>query len=398
MSARVASLPWSGGSSGSSRRARLVDVTLALLTAVAIGAGPAAMGAPLSWNGTFDLGAALGGLLLVRRRHPLLVLVLSAAVLIGWQSAGLFEGGWIWPLTAALFTAALGHPGKSAGVGALVLMYGLTPQGPDGTETLARGGVELLWLALVLAAANAWRQYGRWRAEHHARLVQLEQTRLAEQRLRISREVHDVVAHTLAVVGVHLNVAVEALDDSPEEARAALRTAIAARTQAMSELKAFVGELREAPQQGLESVADLVEQARAAGLEVRYDLEGDSGAVPAAQALTAYRVVQEAVVNTLRHSDAGRLTIRVRVLPGELEVTVTDDGRAVTFSEGHGLTGMRERVTVLGGTLRVGPGTDVGTGTGTGTGIGTGTDVDTDTDTGTGSGFVVKAVLPLTTA
>ncbi|MFF3392357.1 sensor histidine kinase [Streptomyces sp. NPDC002669] len=377
-SARVASLPWSSDSSGSSRRARLVDVTLALLTAVAIGAGPAAMGAPLSWNGTFDLGAALGALLLVRRRHPLLVLVLSAAVLIGWQSAGLFEGGWIWPLTAALFTAAIGHPGRVAGIGALVLLYGLTPQGLGGPETLARGGVELLWLALVLAAANAWRQYGRWRAEHHARLVQLEQTRLAEQRLRISREVHDVVAHTLAVVGVHLNVAVEALDDSPEEARAALRTAIAARTQAMSELKAFVGELREAPQQGLESVADLVEQARAAGLEVRHDLEGDSGAVPAAQALTAYRVVQEAVVNTLRHSDAGRLTIRVRVRSRELEVTVTDDGRPGAFSEGHGLTGMRERVTVLGGTLRVGP--------------------DADAEAGTGAGFVVKAVLPLTAA
>ncbi|MFF9567452.1 sensor histidine kinase [Streptomyces sp. NPDC014685] len=381
--ARTASLPWSSGrsgSGGSSRRARLVDVTLALLTAVAVGAGPAAMGAPLSWNGTFTLGAALGGLLLARRRHPLLVLVLSAAVLIGWQSAGLFEGGWIWPLTAALFTAALSHPGRSAGVGALVLTYGLTPQGLGGPETLARGGVELLWLALVLAAANAWRQYGRWRAEHRARLVQLEQTRLAEQRLRISREVHDVVAHTLAVVGVHLNVAVEALDDSPEEARAALRTAIAARTQAMSELKAFVGELREAPHQGLESVVDLVEQARTAGLEVRYDLEGDSGAVPAAQALTAYRVVQEAVVNTLRHSEAGRLTIRVRVRSRELEVTVTDDGRAVTFSEGHGLTGMRERVTVLGGTLRIGVGANA------------------DAEAGTDAGFVVKAVLPLTTA
>ncbi|WP_237105591.1 sensor histidine kinase [Nonomuraea sp. MG754425] len=117
---------------------------------------------------------------------------------------------------------------------------------------------------------------------------------LAEQRLRISREVHDVVAHTLAVVGVHLNVAVVALDDSPEEARAALRTAIAVRNQATRDLKAFVGELRDTPQQGLESVADLVAQARAAGLEVHYEPEGDLDAIPAAQALTAYRVVQEA--------------------------------------------------------------------------------------------------------
>ncbi|WP_128984039.1 sensor histidine kinase [Streptomyces roseicoloratus] len=282
------------------------------------------------------------------------MLVLSAATLVGYQTAGLFEGGAVWPLSFALFTAARSRPGWAAAVGTLTLAYGLAMQGLDAPEALARGGVELLWLALVSTAESSWRQYGRWRAEHQARILQLEQTRLVEQRLIISREVHDVVAHTLAVVGVHLNVAVEALDDSPEEARAALRTAIAVRNQAMTDLKAFVGELRDVPQHGLESVAGLVSQAEAAGLEVRYDSAGDPDAVPAAQALTAYRVVQEAVVNTLRHSDAGRLAIRVQARPRALEVTVTDDGRpAAGFTEGHGLTGMRERVTALGGTLRV---------------------------------------------
>ncbi|WP_329622499.1 histidine kinase [Streptomyces sp. NBC_01255] len=338
-----------------------------------IGAGPAVMGAPLSWHGTFGpgviLGVVLGGLLLVRRRHAMLVLVLSAAVLAGCQSAGLFEGGAVWPLSVALFTAALSRPVRAAAVGALTLAYGLAVQGLDASEALARGGVELLWLALLTVGANSWRQYVRWRAEHQARILQLEQTRLVEQRLIISREVHDVVAHTLAVVGVHLNVAVEALDDSPEEARTALRTAIAVRNQAMTDLKAFVGELRDVPQHGLASVAGLVSQAEAAGLDVRYDAEGDPDAVPAAQALTAYRVVQEAVVNTLRHADAGRLAIRVRARPRALEVTVTDDGRPTEgFTEGHGLTGMRERVTALGGTLRV----------------------------DAGKGFSVQAVLPLT--
>ncbi|WP_053649679.1 sensor histidine kinase [Streptomyces sp. NRRL F-6491] len=346
-----------------------MDPALALLTAVGVGAGPAAMGAPPSWHGTFGLGVILGGLLLVRRRRPVLVLVLSAAALVGYQSAGLFEGGAVWPLSVALFTAALGRPVRAAAVGALTLACVLAPQGLDASEVLARGGVELLWLALVSAAASSWRQYGRWRAEHQARLLQLEQTRLVEQRLIISREVHDVVAHTLAVVGVHLNVAVEALEDSPEEARASLRTAIAVRNQAMTDLKTFVGGLRDVPRHGLESVAGLVSQAEAAGLEVRYDSEGDPDAVPAAQALTAYRVVQEAVVNTLRHSDAGRLTIRVRARPRTLAVEVTDDGRpAAGFTEGHGLTGMRERVTALGGTLRV----------------------------DAGGGFAVRAVLPLT--
>ncbi|WP_406862168.1 histidine kinase [Streptomyces sp. HUAS MG47] len=349
-------------------RTRLGDAALALVTAVGVGAGPAVMGAPPSWHGTFGLGVILGGLLLVRRRRPVLVLVLSATALVGYQSAGLFEGGGVWPLSVALFTAALSRPGWAAAVGTLSLACGLVLQGIDASEALAPGGVELLWLALVSAAASSWRQYGRWRAEHRARLVQLEQTRLVEQRLTISREVHDVVAHTLAVVGVHLNVAVEALDDSPDEARAALHTAIAVRRQAMTDLKAFVGELRDVPQHGLESVPDLVAQAEAAGLDVRYDAEGDPGAVPAAQALTAYRVVQEAVVNTLRHSDAGCLTIRIQARPRALKVTVADDGRsAAGFTEGHGLTGMRERVTALGGTLRV----------------------------DAGQGFAVRAVLPL---
>ncbi|MFC4115180.1 sensor histidine kinase [Nonomuraea zeae] len=352
------------------RRALLADLMLALLTGVAVAAGATVMGAPLLWHGAFALGVLLGGLLLARRRRPLLVLVVSAVVLIGYQSSGLFEGGWIWPLSAALFTAALARPGWAAGVGALTLAYGLSRQGLDTPEVLARGGVELLWLALVLAAASATRQYGRWRAEHRARLAQLEQTRLAEQRLHISREVHDVVAHTLAVVGVHLNVAVAALDDSPEEAQAALRTAIDVRNQAMRDLKAFVGELRDTPQQGVESIADLVAQARAAGLEVRYEPEGDLAAVPAAQALTAYRVVQEAVINTLRHSDADNLTIQVQAGARDLVVRVADDGNTTAgYTAGHGLTGMRERVTVIGGTL------------------------DIDADAG---GFAVRAVLPLT--
>ncbi|MFF0247166.1 sensor histidine kinase [Streptosporangium sandarakinum] len=352
-----------------SRETRLVDLALALLTGVGVGLGPAMMGAPLLWHGAPALGVLLGGLLLARRYRPRLVLVLSAVVLIGYQSSGLFEGGWVWPLSAALFTASLTRPGWAAGVGVLTLAYGMGWQGLGVGEVLARGGVELLWLAVMLAGASATRQYNRWRAEHQARLLQLEQTRLAEQRLHISREVHDVVAHTLAVVGVHLNVAVEALDDSPEEARAALRTAIAVRNQATRDLKAFVGELRDTPQQGLESVAVLVAQARAAGLEVRYEPEGDLAAIPAAQALTAYRVVQEAVINTLRHSNADCLTIRLRVATRDLEVRVVDNGSAAAdFTAGHGLTGMRERVTALGGTLRI----------------------------DAGRGFAVQAVLPLT--
>ncbi|WP_327089140.1 histidine kinase [Nonomuraea sp. NBC_01738] len=334
------------------RRERLGDLLLALLTVLAMCAAPASVGAPVTWEGSFALGMFLGGLLAARRRRPLLVLGLSSAVIIVYQCSGLFEGGWVWPMTVALFTAALTRPYWSATIGAVTLAFGVAWQWQDLSEMLPRGGVELLWLALVMAAANSWRQYARWRAEHAARLLQLEQTRLAEQRLTISREVHDVIAHTLAVVGIHLNVAAEALTDSPEEARAAIDTAMQVRGQAMTDLKAFVGDLRDHPQPGLDAVPAVLDQARAAGLTVSYRPAPHEP--PAPVALTAYRVIQEAVVNTLRHADATHLSVDLSSAPGELHIHVADDGRSgAGHIEGHGLTGMRERVAAMGGTLRI---------------------------------------------
>ncbi|GAA1589979.1 histidine kinase [Actinomadura kijaniata] len=350
---------------------RLVDAALAVLTAVAVVMGPAVVGATLTYEGTLAPAALLGGAMLFRRRHPVAVLTVSAAVMVGYRWAGLFEGGWLWPLTPALVSAAArGRVGWSAGIGAAVLLCGLPRElaGTSGvSETAARIGVEALWLALVLTGAVARRQYGRWRDEHEARLVDQERARLAEQRLEISREVHDVVAHTLAVVGVHLHVAADTLADSPEEARAALRTAMEVRGRAMRDLKAFVGDLRDGPA-GLAEVPELLDRARAAGLTATLHREGDLDGVPAAQGVAAYRIVREAVTNTLRHAAAARLDVRLAARPGELRVEVTDDGAGpAAFAAGHGLTGMRERVAALDGTL----------------------------DLTSGDGFTVRAALPV---
>ncbi|MDX6738915.1 sensor histidine kinase [Actinocorallia sp. A-T 12471] len=325
---------------------------------------PALIGEPVTYEGAFSVGVLLGGALLVRRRFPVAVLVFSGLVLLGFRTAELYGGGWLWPFSAALVGAALaGRLGWAVGVGLFVLAYGVGGEahlfGADGGAVIARVGTEALWLGLLLSGATAWRQYTRWRAEHEARLTQVELTRLAEQRLEIAREVHDVVAHTLAVVGVHLSVAADALTDDPDgpgvdlpAARDALGTAATARRAAMADLRTFVGELRGAPRGGVADIGTLLAAARAGGLAVEIVREGDLEAVPAAQGLLAYRVVREAVTNALRHSGAAHLTVRLTADGGALRVTVSDDGSASSpVVPGHGLTGMRERVTALGGTL-----------------------------------------------
>ncbi|GII32349.1 sensor histidine kinase [Planotetraspora mira] len=358
-----------------------VALVPAALTTVAILTGLAAVGAPIGWGSTVPLALFLGGMLLVRERWPVGVLLFSAAALVAYQGAGLFEGGWIWPMTVACYTvAAAGRMRWAVGVGLLLLAYAVTwdwTAGDPPARALASGGAETLWLALVLAVGNARRSQLLWRAEHAARLAQLKEAReldarrrLAEQRLQISRELHDIVAHTLAVVGVHLNVATDALDESPSEVRDALRTAMEVRAKAMTDLRSLIGILRDgpsgaaAPQPDLAAVADLVAHARATGLDVTLEELGDPARVPAVPAVAAYRVVQEALTNTIKHAAATRVTVRLRYTARAVTVEVRDDGRATgPFTEGHGLTGMRERVAALGGTLTIGPAAPEGSAT-----------------------------------
>ncbi|MEU4404160.1 sensor histidine kinase [Streptosporangium sp. NPDC023963] len=369
----------SGPAGDAAREAEAGAVRLALtlvpaaLTTVAVLIGLAAVGAPIGRGGAVALAIFLGGVLLFRRRRPVGVLLVSATALVAYQAAGLFEGGWIWPLTVACYTAAAaGRTRWAAGVGLLLLAYALAwdwTTGDPPARALASGGAETLWLALVLALGNARHSRLLWRAEHAARLTELERAReldarrgLAEQRLEISRELHDIVAHTLAVVGVHLNVAADALDESPEEVRDALRTAMEVRATAMADLRSLIGVLRDepggdqTPQPGLATVAGLVARARATGLDVTFEELGDPARVPAVPAVAACRIVQEALTNTIRHAAAGAVTVRLHYTPRAVTVEVHDDGGATgPFVEGHGLTGMRERVAALGGTLTIGP-------------------------------------------
>ncbi|MDP9868253.1 MULTISPECIES: sensor histidine kinase [Streptosporangium] len=340
----------------------IITLLPAVLTTVAVLTGMAAVGAPIGWP-VATMGLLLGGLLVVRRRWPVGVLLVSAVVLLAFQGAGLFEGGWVWPLTVACYTvAASGRTRWAVGVGAVLLLYALAwdwaVTGGSPARVLAAGGAETLWLALVLAVGNARHLQARWRAQVEQASEAEARRRLAEQRLEISRELHDVVAHTLAVVGVHLNVAADALEEDPEETRAALRTAMEVRGKAMADLRSLIGVLRidgdTAPVPDLDGIAALVAAARTTGLKVDLHEEGDPTAVPGPQAVATYRLVQEALTNTIKHAQATHVSIRLRSTSTTVIAEVTDDGRgAAAPAEGHGLTGMRERITLLGGTLSI---------------------------------------------
>jgi signal transduction histidine kinase len=357
----------------SARDGRGALLTAAGLTAVGVPFGLAATGGNVHPPTTAALTVTLAGLALLLRRWPLAVLVASVLSVVALRSADLIASGWAWPATAAFAATVLaGRLRAAVVVAAGTLLYGLqwdvyVDPSHSADWALTHVGGDALWVAAVLAAAQAYRNTRRWQAEVAARLAQDEhereldaRRRRAEERVGIARDLHDVVSHTLAVVGVHLNVAIDAFDADPEEAKGALRLAQDVRGRAMTDLKALVDVLRDdaavEPAGGLDGLDRLADQVRAAGLEVAMTESGDRAAVPAPVATAIYRVVQESLTNTVRHARAGRIDVRLNYLGTQVEVAVEDDGRGGgPVLDGHGIAGMRERVAALGGALTAGP-------------------------------------------
>jgi signal transduction histidine kinase len=189
--------------------------------------------------------------------------------------------------------------------------------------------------------------------------------------VRIARDLHDVVAHHVSVMGVQAGAARRALDKDADLASTALQTVEQTARTAIGELRGLLGVLRaeESEQKedttspGLDRLPELVSSARSAGLEVRHGVYGEPRPVPDGVAVSAYRVVQEALTNVVKHAGARTAEVRVRYLESTLEVEVTDDGRGATDlpdGNGFGLAGMRERVAVHGGELEAGPRRNVG--------------------------------------
>jgi signal transduction histidine kinase len=192
---------------------------------------------------------------------------------------------------------------------------------------------------------------------------------VTDERGRIARELHDVVAHSVSVMVVQAQAGTRLLGD-PDAARGAFRSIEASGREALVELRRLLGILRTGdeqlaigPQPGLESLPALVEQVREAGLPVELRVEGDQAPLPPGIDLSAYRIVQEALTNTLKHAGPSEAEIVVRYRPSVLELEVTDNGGgapAGANGSGHGLVGMRERVALYGGQLETGTVTEGG--------------------------------------
>ncbi|MBD0328689.1 MAG: sensor histidine kinase [Thermoleophilia bacterium] len=195
------------------------------------------------------------------------------------------------------------------------------------------------------------------------RLQRRHESAVAEERARIARELHDVIAHSVSVMTVQAGAARVLLDETPERAREPLLAVEETGRQALAEMRRLLGILRGdeepaalVPQPGVAELGSLVEHVRRAGLPVQLVVAGEAQPLPPGVDLAAYRVVQEALTNALKHAGPARAEVALRYLPGALEVVVTNDGRvAANGRAGHGLVGMRERVALYGGELEAGP-------------------------------------------
>ncbi len=223
-------------------------------------------------------------------------------------------------------------------------------------------------LAALFVAAYALGTGSRARRARAAELAERERRLAGEraaaadrERARIARDMHDIVTHSVGLMVVQAETGPVVLAASPDRAGAVFDTIADTGREALTQLRSVLGTLRAdgrpGPAPGLDTLPDLLEHARRTGLDVILDAPDPLPDVPPAVAVAAYRIVQEALTNTLRHADATRVEVRLRVIASALEVEVGDDGRgaATTDGGGHGLIGMRERAAACGGTLRVTP-------------------------------------------
>jgi signal transduction histidine kinase len=358
------------------RRNTVFDVVLAAVyTVVAI---LVTRGIAEPEDASFDVLAGalvvvIGASLAFRRRWPMQVLIVCTTCLVVYTLRD-YPGGPVYLALLLVFYTLAAARGWRAVIGPVALAAGALL-----AASIVSYDSEVFWIhvgfvgwtAAAIFLGDAALNRRNYLAELEQRARDLEETReeearrrVAEERLRIARDLHDVIAHSITTIYMQSGVAAHVLDRHPEAAEPALLAIKDVSKQTLAELRATLHLLREgdeaaplAPTPGLERLDALVETTRQAGLPVAITVSGDPAPLPPAVDVTAFRIVQESLTNVMRHASAAHAEVAVVHAPDHLEIAIVDDGRgaAAGASPGHGITGMRERAEMIGGRLEAGP-------------------------------------------
>ncbi|MEV6265302.1 sensor histidine kinase [Streptomyces sp. NPDC051784] len=312
--------------------------------------------------GSWILAVAVCTALPARGRHPVAVGWLTVIGTGFYYLLSTVDGPLVVIPIAALYTLAAQGRTQASVAMAAVMVIGVGAGVLVGTGDVNGTAVFMLtgWLVAVLALGSM--RHGRVAyAEEEARL------RATQERLRIARELHDVIGHNMSMIHVQASSALHRLQKDPAQAQEALTAIKQGSKEGLRELRATLGVLRQVdevaptgPSPGLARIGELVSSAAGAGLEVKVERSGSHAPLPASVDLAAYRIVQESLTNAVKHSGARHVVVRIHHGDRELSIGVQDDGRGSAPSaqgEGSGIAGMTERARALGGTLSAGPGT-----------------------------------------
>ncbi|MFJ7332968.1 sensor histidine kinase [Streptomyces sp. NPDC101116] len=317
------------------------------------------------------------GALLWRKRHPVAVVFGTAAAVMVYLGAGNPYGPVLFTVALACFSAVVAGHRRAAWAamgmlwaGHVLVAHWLFRWLPPPADPAAPWGEEIVvatWVVAVAAVSELFRVRREQWARERAGRAEAARRRADEERLRIARELHDVIAHSISVINVQAGVGLALLDSDPEQARGALTTIKDQSKEALGEVRQVLDTLRapgaapRAPAPGLDRLPELVEQAARAGLTV--DVEGRPPHLAPGMDLAAFRIVQEALTNVVRHSGSRHARVHLTHERDLLRLRVDDDGPATgtdAGGSGNGLAGIRERAAALGGTIEAGTRPDGG--------------------------------------
>ncbi len=324
---------------------------------------------PYTPDAALLLVAAAGLVLIWRYRYPVTVLAASTAAVTAYTLLGFVNGAALVLPQFALYAVALAVSAWRAVAAAVLTMVVLMASTAAGNPFGPTGGGFFLLPAMVAAALFGGIAVANRRAfvaSIQERADQDARRRIDEERLRIARELHDVVAHTMSTINVQAAAAAMVLTERPQQAAEALQTIRTASKEGLRELRAILNVLRQAddadptsPAPGLAQLPVLIEGAAKAGLPVTMRTAGQPASLPGSVDLAAYRIIQESLTNVIRHAGPATATVSLAYEQDRLRIEVRDTGRGLPSGAqpspgGHGLAGMRERAAAAGGELSAG--------------------------------------------